>query len=364
MALFLLVYALVQGNPEGWRSATIIGSLVASGALFLAFLVIEWRLDDPMLDLSLFRRPAMVGVALAAFALGASILAMFLYMILYLQEVLGYGPFEAGLRFLPVTVLAFAVAPVAGKLMWRVPVRYLLALGLGLIALGSLITHVSPSSPWTVLVLGFVLCGLGVGIANPVVAGATVSVVPPDRAGMASGISNTCRQVGIATGVAALGAVYLGQVHRYTTSHLEATPFGRLILAHGGSQLTQVIQGGGIRQAAAAVPSVAARDTLVHAYQVGFVGAFDHLLAIAGVVALIGAVGSLALVRQRDFVPGAIPAVGATGAGAEVEAADDSRLPPRTGVPVPAQAAASSPVQVAVPAPGGSTQPGAIRTRA
>ena len=131
-SLFLLVYALVQGNAKGWSSPTIVGLLVGSGVLMVGFLVAERLQRDPMLDLRLFTRPAMDGVSLAAFTLSASIFALFLYLTLYLQEVLGYGPFATGLRFLPVTVLAFVAAPVAGKLTVRIHSRYLLGTGLAL----------------------------------------------------------------------------------------------------------------------------------------------------------------------------------------------------------------------------------------
>ncbi len=304
LALFMLVYALVQGNAKGWSSHLILGLLVGSGLLLIVFLVAEWLQRDPMLDLRLFRRPAMVGVSVASFSLAASIFAMFLYLSLYLQEVLGYGPFAAGLRFLPVTMLAFVVAPVAGKLSVQVQSRYLLGLGLFLVALGcELMTRVHADSNWTVLLPGFVAAGIGVGIVNPVLAGATVAVVPPERSGMATGSSTTFRQVGFATGIAGLGAVFLNQIRPNTVQALTATPGGRTVLAHTGNGLTAAITGGGIRPAAAAIHDAGARDALLNAYRTGFTSTFDHLMAIATVVALVGAVGSLVLVRQRDFVP-------------------------------------------------------------
>ena len=103
-----------------------------------------------MLDLTLFKRPAMVGVSLAAFTIAASIFAMFLYLTLYIQDDLGFGPLAAGVRFLPITMLAFIVAPFAGKLTVRVHARYLLGTGMFLIAVGCLLmatTHAS--SGWT-----------------------------------------------------------------------------------------------------------------------------------------------------------------------------------------------------------------------
>ncbi len=307
-SLFMLVYALVEGNAKGWTSSLIIGLLVGSGVLMAIFLVAEWRVKDPMLDLTLFKRPAMVGVSVTAFTLSASIFAMFLYLTLYMQDVLGYGPFAAGIRFLPITMLSFAVAPIAGKLTVKVSSRYLLGLGLILIALGCVLTtHVEPNSTWTVLLPGFIVAGIGIGITNPVVASATVSVVRPEHSGMASGASSTFRQVGIATGIAGLGAVFLSQIRPAITSALAATPAGRVVLAHAGSALPGAVAEGGVHQVAASIPNLAARHALVEAYRVGFTSTFNHLMAISAVVSLIGGIGALVLVRQRDFVPSYSP---------------------------------------------------------
>ena len=126
LSLFLLVLALVRGNDEGWGSTEIVGLLAGAAALMAVFLFAELRQSDPMLDLALFKRPAMLGVSLSTFALASSIFAMFLYMTLYIQDVLGYGPLAAGLRFLPITLLAFIAAPIAGKLTVRFQSRFLL----------------------------------------------------------------------------------------------------------------------------------------------------------------------------------------------------------------------------------------------
>jgi EmrB/QacA subfamily drug resistance transporter len=304
VSLFMLVFALLQGNTRGWGSPTIVGLLVGSGVLFAAFVVAEWRGSHPMLDISLFKRPAMVGVSLASFTLSASIFAMFLYLTLYLQQVLGYGPFAAGLRFLPITVLSFVAAPIAGALTVRVHSRYLLCLGLLLVALGcNLMTHVHADSTWTVLLPGFIVAGIGVGITNPVVASVTVSVVPPERSGMSTGSSSTFRQVGVATGIAGLGAVFLSQIRPNTIHALSSSAVGQNLVSHGGSRLDGIIAGGGVRQVAATIGNGGVRHTLVGAYQSGFTATFNHLMAIATVVALVGSVGTLVLVRQRDFVP-------------------------------------------------------------
>ena len=327
-SLFLLVYGLVQGNAKGWGSTYIVSMFVGSAVLMAVFLIGEWRQADPMLDLGLFRRPAMVGVSLGSFALSASIFAMFLYLTLYMQTVLDYSPFQAGLRFLPLTMLAFFVAPVAGKLTVRIQSRFMMSLGLALVALAcELMSHVQADSSWLVLLPGFLVGGVGIGITNPVLASASVSVVPPERSGMSTGAASTFRQVGIATGIAGLGAVFVQQIKPAVVSSLQSTPVGQAVLAHGGSQLGQSLASGGVRQAAAAIPVAAGRHALVSAYQSGFVSTFNHLMTIAAVVAFVGAVGCLFLVRQKDFVP----SIGAgewsqAGGGAEsrAEGGDDS----------------------------------------
>jgi len=303
-SLFLLVYALVQGNAKGWGSTYILSMLIGSVVLMAVFIIGEWRQDDPMLDLSLFHRPAMVGVSLGSFTLSASIFAMFLYLTLYMQTVLDYSPLQTGVRFLPLTMLAFIAAPIAGKLTVRVQARLMMGLGLLLVAFAcELMSHVQATSSWLVLLPGFLVGGIGVGITNPVLASASVSVVPPERSGMSTGAASTFRQVGIATGIAGLGAVFVHQIKPAVVSSLQSTPVGQAVLIRGGSQLGTVVANGGVRQAAAAIPAEAGRHALITAYQTGFVSTFDHLMGISAVVAMIGAVGTLILVRQKDFVP-------------------------------------------------------------
>jgi EmrB/QacA subfamily drug resistance transporter len=294
-ALFLLVFALVQGNEKGCGSTEIVSFLVGSLVLFALFLIVELRQSRPMLDLTLFRRRAFTGASIVAFSISASMFAMFLYLTLYIQDVLGYSPLQAGLRFLPVTLLSFFVAPISGRLSVRVPVRLLLGIGLLLVSGGLLaMTAVTPTSGWTVLIPGFILAGAGIGLINPPLASTAVGVVHYSRSGMASGINNTFRQVGIATGIAGLGAVFQHDIVRNTLSALA----GSGVRTHG---LNTALVSGGLGHYATSLP-LASRATLVHAYHVGFVEAFTTILLIAVAIAFVGAVCAFALVRTSDFV--------------------------------------------------------------
>src|SRR5215207_6881992 len=119
-ALFALVLALVRGNEEGWGSPLIVSLFAGAGVLLAAFMVIQSRVDQPMLPLGLFKRRAFTGVQLAAFAVSGSMFALFLYLTLYLQGFLGYSPIDAGLRYLPITLASFIVAPMAGMALAKV----------------------------------------------------------------------------------------------------------------------------------------------------------------------------------------------------------------------------------------------------
>jgi EmrB/QacA subfamily drug resistance transporter len=302
-ALFALVFALVRGNAEGWGSGIIVGLLVGAAVLLIVFVAVERRLQHPMLDLALFRKPTFVGAAFVAFALSGSIFAMFLYLTLFMQNILGFSPLAAGVRFLPITVLSFFFAALSGNLTERVPVRYLLAAGLGLVGVGLLLmTGLDADSKWTALLPGFVLAGIGVGLTNPAIASAAVGVVDPRRAGMASGVNSTFRQVGIATGIAGLGAIF------------QSVVTGKIVDALGPQGANAKLPPAEVLAQGNPAAAGSARDAFI----TGWTGALNEILVIAAVLALAGAVAALVLVRGKDFVaqgaPRAEPA-GAAGGG-------------------------------------------------
>jgi hypothetical protein len=256
-----------------------------------------------MLDLALFRKPAFAGASIAAFSISASLFALFLYISLYLQNILDYSPLETGLRFLPISMLAFFVGPVAGRLSARVPARIFLGGGLALVALGLLLMHgVTVDSAWTALLAGFLVAGVGVGLVNPPLASTAIGVVEPARSGMASGINSTFRQVGIATGIAALGAVFQSRVESIVADGLAGTP-----AAGRAGEIAQAVSSGGGGRVASSVPAPA-REAVGRVTTEAFVGAFNTLLIIGAVTAFVGAVLAAVLVRQRDFVSSEAPA--------------------------------------------------------
>ena len=298
-ALFLLVLGLIRGNEEGWGSTLIVGLFAAAAILLAAFVAVERRVAQPMLPLGLFRRPAFTGVQIAAFGISASMFALFLYLTLYLQSFLGHSPTEAGLRYLPLTVAVFLVAPIAGALLSRVQARMMLSLGLVGAGAGLLLmAGVNATDDWTGLLGGFIVAGAGIGLLNPVIADVAVSVVPKEQSGMASGINDTFRQVGVALGVAVWGAIFLG---RGSSEVQELTGFG----ADRSRELVESVSSGNLDQALAQVPA-GSREQVADAAREGFLAGFNDIAILGAGLAFAAAVGAFLLVRERDIERGAL----------------------------------------------------------
>ena len=301
--LFLLVLGLLRGNGQGWTSPEIVGSLAAGAVLLAAFVAVELRSNSPMLDVRLFRVPTFTGASLASFAVAASVFSMLLYIVLYLQNVLGYSPLQAGLRLLPITAMAFVFSPLAAKLGERVPLRALIGTGLGLAGAGLLLGGgLDVNSEWTALLAGFLLIGAGIGLVNPTVAEAAIGVVPEAKAATGAAINNTFRQVGVAVGVAALGALFQSRVESRLGELLAGGP--PALQGHAGDLAPAVASGNADAAVASAPPQ--AQAFLMGAAHEAFLSGLNELFLIAGITALAGAVLSLVLIRARDLQPGMV----------------------------------------------------------
>jgi predicted MFS family arabinose efflux permease len=258
--LAALVYGLIRSNEDGWSSGTVVGSLVASAVLLVAFVLAEAFGRAPMFDLGLLRKPTFVGGLIGAFGISASLFATFPFLVLYLQSGLHLSAMDTGVRFLVISGPTFVTAAIAGRLTDKVPTRLLIGPGFALVGLALLLMRgIDPAMSWAHLIPGFLLAGIGSGLINVPLASTAVGVVEPARAGMASGINSTLRQVGIATGVAALGAIF--------SSHVSGPP-----------ALS------------------------------GFVDGLNSVLLVGAIVALTAAVFTLVLIRPQDFVQVGAPA--------------------------------------------------------
>jgi predicted MFS family arabinose efflux permease len=206
--MFLLVLALLRGNQLGWGSIQIIAELAGAAALLIAFLLGERRVREPMLPLRLFRLPAFAGAQLAVFAMSASFFAIFLYTTLYLQNILRLSPLDAGLVYLPGTILLFAVSGASAELMKRISPGTLIVGGLMLTAVGlALMTLAQADSSWLALLPGVLVVCAGTGLFNPANAGVALGSLDDSQSGLAAGVNDAFRQGGIAIGVAAYGVL-------------------------------------------------------------------------------------------------------------------------------------------------------------
>ena len=297
LGLTALVYGLIRSHPDGWGSTTVAGSLIAAAVLLTLFFAIEARSRAPMLDLHLLRVPTFNGGLIAAWAISASLFSLLTYVVLYLQNVLGSSAIDTGIRLLPLTGATFFTAGLAGRLTGHVPTRWLIGPGFALIAIGLwLMRGIAPTDDWTHLLPGMSVAGIGGGFVNVPLASTAVGVVEPARAGMASGLNSTARQVGIATGVAALGSILASQADSAVISHLSRTP-----LAAHAHELGQAVSSGSILQAMQTVPPNL-RGLAGGAAKAAFVDGLNVVLLIGALIALAAAALTVVLIRQRDFV--------------------------------------------------------------
>ena len=226
--LFALTYGLIEANQLGWSDPVIVGALIAAGVLLVAFVGWEHRSPRAMMPLGFFRNPAFSAGNAVAFSVSLGIFSIFLFVTLYMQAIRGYSPFQAGLRFLPMTLMIVVTAPIAGRVAQRIGARVPMTYGLTVASLGLLgLTVVSADTPYWILAVLFVLMGHGIGSTMAPMTAAVMGAVGPQRAGLGSAMTNTSREVGGVVGIALLGTVLfdrLGSVLAPRLSELGLDP--------------------------------------------------------------------------------------------------------------------------------------------
>jgi EmrB/QacA subfamily drug resistance transporter len=297
VALASLVYGLIESNQRSFTDGLVLGCLAAAAVLLIAFVVVEHRIAHPMFDVSLFRLPTFTGGSVAAFGLSASIFAMLLYLVLYLQDILGYSPLATGVRLMVFSAGILVTSTVAGRLTSKVPVRLLIGPGLLIVGVSLLLMRgLGATSSWTHLIPGMIVGGIGIGMVNPPLASTAVGVVPPQQAGMASGINSTFRQVGIATGIALLGTLFSNKVKTDVLARVASVPG----LSHQGQRIATAVQSGEVGQVIAKLPPQA-RQAVGEITRASFTAGLNLILLVAAIIALVSGVVALASIRSKDF---------------------------------------------------------------
>ena len=290
VGLTALVLALVEGNAWGLGSPEIVALLATAAAGLVAFTLLEPRVREPMVDFALFRSRTFLGANVIAFVISFAMLATFFFIALYMQNILGYSAVEAGVRFLPATLMIVLVAPIAGRLTDRVGPRPLIVTGLTLTAVGLFLqTRIDTDSGYGLLLPSFVILGVGIALVTSPMSTAAMNAVEAHKAGVASGILSMSRIVGATFGVAAIGALFQRLARNELQDSLAGLPVSAgqreaLVDNLGSANAGQALRG--LDPALAERVRTAADDAFIHALSNGML--LSAAVAAAGaVIALI-----------------------------------------------------------------------------
>ncbi|HEY2716628.1 MAG TPA: MFS transporter [Solirubrobacterales bacterium] len=283
-----LTYALTRAPAVGWTAASTLGLLGLALFAALAFVVVQLRGANPIIELGLLRRPAFSGTMIGALLLAVAAFGAMPFLSLWLQSVRGMSPIEAGLALAPLSLAAFVTALALGRVLHRVRPQLPIAIGLALVGSGALLqAHLGTGSDWTSLAPGLAVAGIGVGLVSPTLASAALASVPLERSGMAAGAVNTMRQLGFALGIAVLGAIAQAQI---------GAELGSEGAAASGDLAEKLIGGQSQAVLASAGSGRAALDQAIHA---SFASGLNAALLVAGAIGLGGAALTAVLLRPR-----------------------------------------------------------------
>jgi len=227
VGLFALVYALIEANSYGWTSARIMVLFAVAVVALVAFVLLEMHQRVPMLDLSLFKNGTFAGANIVAILVTLAMFGIFVFFPIYMQTFRGWSPIQAGAALLPWTLMVVIFAPIAGKLSDRVGSRWLMAGGMSVVAVCCLLlsTVTLQSSFWNMLP-AFILGGVGMSFVMTPMSAAAMGAAPVDKAGVASGVLNTFRQVGVALGIGIMGAIIANRAASHGGPAPEAFVYG------------------------------------------------------------------------------------------------------------------------------------------
>ena len=305
--LFCLVWALIDGNAAGWSSRPILLKLAAAIALFILFVVAERAQMRPMVDFSLFRRRTFLGASVAMLGFASSGQVMMTYLPLYLQNAFGLGAAAAGFGMLPFALPLFFCPRIAAAMALRMSGRTLLAIGLAIVALGNIATAalIAANGPYAAIAIGMVVTGCGAGLLNGETAKVSMSVIPPERGGMASGIGGTLRFVGLVTGITGLGAVLASETQSHFVRAIASVGLSGSLAGRAQFMVSRIISGDISGVVDKVVP--AARGAMIDVSRGSFAAGFTIVLAVAGGIATLAALLTVILVSGTESAPAPRP---------------------------------------------------------
>ena len=233
VGLFSLTYAFIEANHYGWGSGRILGAFAVAAVMLVAFIFLEAHQRAPMLELSLFKNRTFSGANGAMLFVGLAMFGTFFYVSLYMQNVLGYSPVQAGASFLPMTLLIIVIAPRAGALTDKVGSRWLVGGGMTLLAVMLFYyAQLGASESFWKILPGLLIGGIGMGLTMTPTTAAAMSAVPVDKAGVGSAVLNSARQVGGSLGIAVMGAI-VASASDFLTGFHDSLQVGALLCLVG-----------------------------------------------------------------------------------------------------------------------------------
>ncbi|MEV3856701.1 MFS transporter [Streptomyces sp. NPDC050095] len=287
--LVAAVFALTRSHALGWTSGTVVSLIVLGVVSLAAFLVRQRRVAYPLFDLSMARRPGFTGTAVVSVAHMATLMASATYLALFLMGQ-GYTPLEMGLRLLPISACAMVAAAVTPVLARRVPMGVGLTGTMAVVTVGMyLLGHYGHDDSWTHFLPGMIIGGLAIGALTSLNQAASLTFAPPEKAGMSSATFATLRQVGMAMGIAALGAAFGRVATDRAESGLAAVPGLDAVPRELREQFVDQVGSGSGHQVVEAVPTQYA-DAVPALTRVADSASIDALNTLANLGALIGAV--------------------------------------------------------------------------
>jgi MFS family permease len=317
--LFALVWALIDANGDGWSSRPTLTKLVAAAVLLVLYVAAELMQKRPMVDFGLFRKRTFLGSSFAMLGFASAAQVMMTYLPLYLQNSFGFSPAQAGVRMLPFALPLFFFPRIAAALAAKLSGRTLLTIGLIIVVAGNLLTAIVVAAQLSFLVvaIGMVVTGCGAGLLNGETAKVSMSVIPPERGGMASGIGGTLRSVGLVTGITGLGAILTNETQRH---FLQAASAAYLEQTDGGAsgQVVSRIVAGDVAGVVAQTPA-AAQETMLKLARLSFASGFSTVLLVAAAIAAAAALLTFIFVSASETLPRAVEEISETALQQELD---------------------------------------------
>lgn len=283
VGLTTLVLALIEGNSWGWDSTSVLALIAVSVISLIIFVFTENRVTAPIIEFGLFKSRNFIGAVTTAFIISFAMMGVFFFLALYMQNVLGYSALEAGVRFLPTTLVIMVFSPISGRLADRIGPRWLIVVGMLLITLSLyLFSTIEDGSTFNDILPSFIILGAGIGLTMSPMSTAAMNAVPRTKAGVASGVLSMFRMVGGTFGVAALGALFQSEA-----SNRLATTLG------GESGLTAAQRSDFAHQLTGGVPQIegvsqARADQLIATGHDAFVFGLSHAMTLSVGIAMVG----------------------------------------------------------------------------